>query len=531
MLVRLFVIATVFCTSLNPSYAQENYAPNELLIQLHKDVSEEVLAAYLASEPLLQNQTECLFPAKKIYRLRLNDADPRSLEQKLKDSGLFEVVQVNHLGVLNRDNTPDDGNLAAQWYLRQVDAFNAWDISTGGYSPNGDTIVIAVVDEGFDINHLDLNFFKNLREISGNGIDDDGNGYIDDYHGWNAYNNNGVISSASHGSMVAGIAGAIGNNREGIAGINWDIRVMPVLGLSSDEATVVKAYSYVYEMRSLYNRSQGDSGAYVVVCNSSFGIDRANAADYPLWCGMYESMGELGILNVAATANWNQNVDIEGDVPTTCPSEYLIAVTSTDRNDLLSSSPGAGFGLQNIDIGAPGVSVFSTTTNSNYTSKSGTSYAAPMVSGTIALMHSALCTELSDLAISNPDSLALVLREYLLVDGVDRFTHLSDKLASGGRLNLQKALSAVKNCYPVGLEEEVKATSQVYPNPNAGHFQVLNNSSNTENYRLFNASGILIEGFSLAANEEIAINIETSGLYLLIAGDHLNQKSFKIVVY
>ncbi len=97
--------------------------------------------------------------------------------------------------------------------------------------------------------------------------------YVDDYDGWNAFAGNGEISVRSHGTKVAGIAGAIGNNGIGISGVGWNCKVMPVAGSSTFESTVVAAFSYVYKMRSLYEESNGEKGAYVVVTNGSFGVD------------------------------------------------------------------------------------------------------------------------------------------------------------------------------------------------------------------------------------------------------------------
>ena len=132
---------------------------------------------------------------------------------------------------------------------------------------------MAIVDGGADLNHVDIDFFKNIHEIPNNGQDDDGNGYIDDYDGWNAYSNNGNIPSSSHGTHVAGISAAIGNNGTGIAGVNWGVKVMPIAGSSSNESVVVNAYGYVLEMRSTYNETDGAFGAFVVATNSSFGVD------------------------------------------------------------------------------------------------------------------------------------------------------------------------------------------------------------------------------------------------------------------
>lgn len=533
MLERLLTTYCFLFTFAGLVFAQDLHVPDQFLVQLKADINQARFDEFLIENPNFHNYSESLFSDLKIYRIFSSDITEDAAMLQLKQSEIFENVQYNHLGISKRENVPNDGNLAAQWHLRQIDAFNAWDFGQGGISPQGDTIVIAVVDEGFDMNHLDLNFWKNKHEIPNNGIDDDANGYIDDYHGWNAYDDNGNMRTEAHGTMVAGVAGATGNNMEGLAGVNWKSKIMPVLGLSGDEATVVKAYNYVYTQRKRYNETNGDSGAYVVVCNSSFGKDRAKPIDYPNWCGLFDKMGEVGILSVGATANWNSDVDIEGDIPTTCPSDYLVSVTSTNKLDFLSTSPGAAYGLQSIDLGAPGVSIFSTTINSNYTSKNGTSYAAPMVSGAIALMHSVLCDDLTQLIELRPDSLALILKDYLLLDGVDKIESLEDKMVSGGRLNLLGAVSSVINCYILGgdalIENELAAI--VYPNPSSGSIQFNRLSEGIGNYQIRDLRGSLISEFEAGSKESISLNIKKSGLYFLSERDDVNQKTLKIVVY
>jgi len=247
---------------------------------------------------------------------------------------------------------------------------------------------------------------------------------------------------------------------------------------------------------------------------------------------MYETMGEVGILNVAATANWNQNVDVEGDIPTTCPSDYLVAVTSTNKSDFLSTSPGAAYGPVNIDIGAPGVSMFSTTINGNYTSKNGTSYAAPVVTGAIALMYSALCQDLENIRTSSPDSLALLIREYLLVDGVDQIASLDGKIASGGRINLYKTLRAVSDCFAVGEDESYDLNSElIFPNPNFGNFSFYNANPKAIPFSVISPDGSLVREGMLEALETKSFELVTKGIYFMVIGDQTNQKVEKIVIY
>lgn len=355
---------------------------------------------------------------------------------------------------------PNDPRFNEQWALRNtgqtgglpgadISAPEAWDITTGGYTALGDTIVIAIVDGGCNLNHTDLNYWINTLEIPNNSIDDEQNGYIDDYRGWNAYQNNGNVSSNSHGTHVSGIAGAKGNNGIGVSGVNWDARIMPIAGSSSSEATVVAAYGYVLEMRALYNETNGQKGAFVVVTNASFGVNYGQPANYPLWCAIYDSLGMQGVLSCGATANLNINIDVTGDMPTACPSPWLISVTNTTHNDVKNS--GAAYGLTTIELGAPGTSILSTDVNNTYTLKTGTSMASPTVAGAVALMFAAANADFIEAYRLNPSEYALIVKEHLL-NGVDPIPSLQGITVTGGRLNVHNAVVNIsQHVIPVEL--------------------------------------------------------------------------------
>jgi subtilisin family serine protease len=331
-------------------------------------------------------------------------------------------------------NTGQSGGLAGA----DIDALRAWDITTGGLTALGDTIVVAVIDGGCDINHNDLDIFINRHEIPGNGIDDDGNGYIDDVNGWNAYSTSGNVPAHVHGTHVSGTVGAIGNNEIGVTGVNWNVKVLPIAGSSSSESTVVAAYSYVYAMRAMYNETDGEMGAFIVATNSSFGVDQGQTENYPIWGAMYDSMGALGIISAAATANRNLNIDEVSDIPTAFPSPYLISVTNTTRNDIKYGL--AGYGIETIDLGAPGTQIYSTRPNNNYTNNTGTSMATPHVAGAVALLLSAADSAFISFYKENPALAALQLRQYIL-EGVDQLESLQGIVATGGRLNIYNSIA------------------------------------------------------------------------------------------
>jgi subtilisin family serine protease len=440
--------------------AAGSYEPGQLLIQLNAGEQPSSLTgnySYIDLKPVRLLSRRMNIWLFEYSGGALKAADNQAILDDVRLRPIVSLAQFNHF-VKERATTPNDPGFSLQWALNNtgqsdgtvdadIDAPEAWDIAYGGTTALGDQIVVAIIDGGFDIAHQDLSFWKNTEEIPSNGIDDDGNGYIDDYDGWNSYDHNGTITSASHGTHVAGIAAARGNNGVGISGVSWGVELMAVQGSSSTEATTVESYGYVLEQRARYNESNGLHGAFVVATNSSFGVDRGEPSSYPLWCAMYDSMGVQGILSAGATANANLNVDTNGDIPTACPSNYLITVTNTTNIDTKYS--GAAYGLTTIDLGAPGTNVYSTLPGDTYGNSTGTSMASPHVAGTIGLMYAAACPTFIAAGKTNPGPMALQIKQYLL-DGADPIAALAGITVTGGRLNLFHAIQQLRT-YPCGV--------------------------------------------------------------------------------
>lgn len=431
---------------------QAPYVENELIIWLEQGVDASAFAAQanVGIEP-----KRLLSKRLNIWLFEINDSkEPREAKMhRLNNNPDVRVVQNNHTNIVMRELIPDDPSYHHQWAPAKMSLPQAWEeYTTGGLTATGDTIVVAVVDGGAYLSHEDLNFWKNNHEIPNNGLDDDNNGYVDDYDGWNAQNHNGTIADNNHGTHVSGIIGAIGNNGKGVCGVNWNVKIMPVCGSSSYESVVVEAYSYVHEMRARYNETNGEEGAFIVASNSSFGVDYGHPEDYPIWCSMYDEMGSVGIMSCVAGPNMNVNVDNVGDIPSTCPGNYLIGITNTTSADVKNS--GAGYGIENIDIGAPGTGIYSTVPNNGYGSLSGTSMATPQVSGTIALMYAATTEEMMLSCKNDPSGFCLTVRESLL-DGADHLTSLDDLVADSRRLNAYGAIQSLFNNLMPALTGEV----------------------------------------------------------------------------
>jgi hypothetical protein len=540
------------------SYSQsQNIVEGELIIMLEKSSSieafcEELNTDYVDFDIKIKEQISRRINVWLLNYNTTNYSSSLALEI-VKSKKQISLAQFNHTNIVARGDTcPLDPQFSPQqWNMKNtgqnsgvagadIDACKAWGLTTNTVTAHGDTIVVAVIDDGFYLPHDDINFFRNYNEIPFNGIDDDGNGYVDDTLGWNTYLDTNRITYSNHGTAVSGIIGAKANNGIGVAGVNWGMKIMPIQGSSGRESTVLKSYGYVLEMRALYESSNGVKGAYVVATNSSFGVNNANAAGYPLWCAFYDSLGAYGILSCAATANANTNVDLYGDMPTTCISKFLISVTSTTRTD--NKVTGAGYGAIHIDIGAPGHAITTTLSGNSYGPEYGTSFATPHVAGAVAFMYAVACSDYMNFYKSNPDSIALEIKNAILTYS-DANTNLLGLTSSGKRLNLYKpALHIISNlpCGFVGIEkvDDDFSSISLYPNPNNGSFKVeLDNFKKGDySYHIIDVTGKLIVDNKITVNSENeTLEINSSkldkGVYFLCLKSSFNYyKNIKFVV-
>ena len=325
-----------------------------------------------------------------------------------------------------------------------IKADQAWDITTGSRN-----VVVGIVDTGIDITHPDLaaNIWRNPADPV-DGIDNDGNGFVDDVNGWNfspctgqaagstcgnndvfAGDNNPALypsdTTDDHGTHVAGTIGAVGNNGVGSVGINWQVSLMSlkIFGPNTSTSAIINAYAYAKKMRDLWDTSGGTMGANIRVLNNSYG-------------GSSFAFSELDgiralnpkILFVAAAGNAADNNDIFPSYPANYDLPNIISVAATDRNEQVADF--SNYGPHTVQIAAPGAFILSTTPDGTYDYYDGTSMATPHVTGAAALVCAA-----------NPNISTARLRGALLYSG-DPTNSAGPKTYSHRRLNVYQAVLA-----------------------------------------------------------------------------------------
>ncbi|MGE0026214.1 MAG: S8 family peptidase [Thermoleophilia bacterium] len=315
-------------------------------------------------------------------------------------------------------DVPNDPLYGSQWALPKIGAPTGWDAAT-----TGTPVTVAVIDTGIDTTHPDLSgrLWTNTGEIPGNNVDDDGDGLKDDVHGWNFADDDAQLYSPAdnetHGTHVAGTVAAQRDNALGVAGVADNARIMVLKFLKPDggyTSDAMQAIDYAVA-----------HGAKVI--NASWG-----GADYsqPL-CDTIQLAGDAGVLFVAAAGNDSANNDATGSWPANCPASSLISVAATTSTDALAGF--SNYGAANVDLGAPGDTIRSTMPGNSYGYKSGTSMAAPHVSGVAAVL------------LGEDPGLAPWQVKAAITLGGDAITSMSGVTSSGRRLSLSGALSVSAN--------------------------------------------------------------------------------------
>lgn len=451
--IQFLLIIFLSFVALQLQAQQLNHVQGQLMIQLDRSIEIDSWVNQFNKTHSYQVVLEDrISPVLDVYKINFDFTafDEQEVLLAATLDRYVDAAQYNHFVSL-RSTVPNDPEFINQWqYINtgqggglegaDIDMDLAWDYTTGGVTVEGDTIVVCIIDDGIDNDHPDIlpNLFVNHAEIPDNGIDDDENGFIDDYRGWRtSQDNDNVYTGGGHGTPVTGIIGAKGNDGFGVAGVNWNVKLMIVRGGSGLESEVLEAYSYPYTFRKRYNETNGEEGAFVVSTNASWGTDFGQPDDAPLWCAFYDTLGAQGVLSCGATINGNQNVDEVGDLPTACSSNHLIAVTNMNRDDVKVT--GAGYGQVTIDLGAFGQGTWTNAFGGGFGGFGGTSGATPHVTGTIGLIYSMGCPNLIALSKSDPAAANLLIKSAIL-SGTDPNTSLEGITVSGGRLNVKSTM-------------------------------------------------------------------------------------------
>jgi len=323
--------------------------------------------------------------------------------------------------------TPNDKSFGSLYGMTKISAPQAWDLNIG--SPS---VVVANIDTGAKYTHEDLaaNMWTNVGEINNNGLDDDGNGLVDDFYGYDFFSNDSdPMDEHGHGTHTSGTIGAVGNNSIGVVGVSWNVRVMTIKifnssGSSATSAMLINAYNYVRMMKGRGVNIRVTNNSYGG-CNEACGYDQATK-------DAIDALGSAGVLQVFAAGNDGRDVDVHPLFPGSYTTPTIMSIANSTPADTRNVS--SNFGVS-VDLAAPGTSILSTVMNAaNYASMSGTSMAAPHVTGAAAL-----------LASYNPDLSAASLKATLM-NTVDVLPHWNGLVKSGGRLNVSAALQNQTVC-------------------------------------------------------------------------------------
>ncbi|MEM7105444.1 MAG: S8 family peptidase [Bacteroidota bacterium] len=525
----VLIVGLLFVVQTLPGQAIQG----ELIVLLQNGIDvEEWLIGYAANDQSHSSTIQLgktLSSQMNIHLLQ----NAGNFHDEIKLDPVVIASQPNYIIYKRNREEPDDPFYADQWGLETIMAPEAWSITTGGLTPQGDTIVVAILETGCDYLHEDLNetTWRNYNEIPNDGIDNDNNGFIDDFVGWNFNTNNDEHPLDFHGTSVNGIIGAKGDNTIGVSGVNWSVKRM-VLTYNSLLSEVIEGYAYAKMMREMYNQTNGEKGAFIVATNSSFGINEARPDDFPVWCALYDSLGSVGILNAVAAPNMDINVEVIGDMPSRCTSEFVIATTNTDQIDAKVLQ--AGWGKVSIDLGSPGDNSFTTKPGNIYGSFGGTSSSAPHLAGAISLLYSLPEPEITINSKSKPALVARLMKS-LILEGVDPIPSLEDRTRSGGRLNVFNSVALA-----LGLDGRGDALmiSDLYPNPSRGAITILiERSSGPISMEITNSAGQLMSRSDYQESSlgflriDLALHDLRPGIYFIKLETDAEKQVRKFVIF
>ena len=381
------------------------------------------------------------FPSYTMERVKVRAGTPvadaiREFENDPEVEYAEPNYQVHALGV------PSDPSFTQLWGMEKINAPAAWDTNTGSAE-----VVVAIIDSGIDVDHSDLkgNLWVNTLELNGRpGVDDDGNGIVDDIHGYNAITGGSDLTDdVGHGTHVSGTIGAVGNNGVGVAGVNWNVRIMACKFLSATgggtAAGAIDCLHYVAQMKR--------RGVNIVATNNSWGGGGYSRA-------LHDAIAaQQDILFIVAAGNDGTNSDDTPTYPASYDLPNVVAVAATTSTDSMATY--SQYGRRTVHVGAPGSAIYSTSPGNSYATHSGTSMATPHVTGLAALIKAARPTA-DWRAIKN-----------LLLTGGNPLPSLTDKTVTGRQIDAFGSLTCLDSRifsalrFPSSVTPGVSATLSV----------------------------------------------------------------------
>lgn len=411
-----------------------NYVPNEVIVQYRDGTTEaqHETARGKVKADRKENLRKQKDGASKLEVISLKGGDVNSAIANLKSDPNVEFAEPNWIYTHEAVSTDPYFTNGSLWGMYGAstspanqygsNAAAAWAAGRTG----SNTVYVGIIDEGIQYTHpdLDAQIWNNPYDAA-DGVDNDGNGYVDDTRGWDFANNDSTIydggtkgSLDDHGTHVSGTIGAESNG-VGVVGVNWNVRLISAKFLGRNGGTTASAVRAVDYLTDLKTRH----GLNIVASNNSWGGGGYSQA-------LYDAVARANtanILFIAAAGNSGTNNDTTASYPSNYDLPNVIAVAAIDRTGALASF--SQYGARTVDLGAPGVAIYSTTASNLYESYSGTSMATPHVTGAAALYASV-----------KPGSTAAQIKSALLGSAVPTAS-LAGKTVTGGRLDANAALS------------------------------------------------------------------------------------------
>ncbi len=423
-IIKLLALAGIFSVAAPAQKPAEPYVRGELLVKIRKGAEAQALRTFESVSAAVVER----FADTGWLRVKIDDGlDPRSAAGRFAELPAIEAAQPNYYYHLLA--TPNDPQFpAGLWGMTKISAPAAWDTAVGSAQT-----VVAVIDTGIKYDHEDLaaNVWTNSGEAPGNGIDDDGNGFVDDFYGYDFFfNDPDPLDEHGHGTHVSGTIGAVGNNGIGVVGVNWNVKIMTIKiynssGWGTTSGMLINAYNYVRMMR--------ERGVNIRVTNNSYGGCTEACGYDQATKDALDALGNSGVLNVFAAGNDARNIDVNPSYPASYDSPTILSVASSTSTDTRSSF--SNWGTTGVDVAAPGSGILSTVRSAaNYGTLSGTSMASPHVAGAAALLS------------SHDPSLSAASLKATLMNTVDPLSGWTDLVRSGGRLNVAAAVNNPTVC-------------------------------------------------------------------------------------